>query len=303
MLLNAPHFMMLHHDLSKWPGRFRPGDIHIDEAHTGRRVYTGPDADDIPSLISELIDWLAGGEPKSPLLVRASMAHLNLVKAHPWRDGNGRLSTCSDGSGQRPAGDRHRRRAPRRGHPRRRRRRRRPRREHPRRAHPRRRRHRLPAGLHLPLRPRARAARDHHQLFKTATLLGGLLIRKTCGWAASAHWGSTIVGSSCGYREFGWGCRHRGRAYPVCGWQECSLRSSAVPVSVLIATSVLRCRTRGTRQSRPGRTRARDPRSHPWRCCGPLWNAVPPAPARRGRSRLRPAPSGRRARRAAAMPR
>ncbi|MEU4473112.1 IS5 family transposase [Micromonospora sp. NPDC023888] len=32
---------------------------------------------------------------------------------------------------------------------------------------------------------------------------------------------------------------------PVCGWQECSLRSSTVPVSVLIATSVLRCRSRG----------------------------------------------------------
>lgn len=96
MLLNALHFMMLHHGLRKWPGRFRPGDIHTDGAHTRRRVYTGPDADDVPSLISELI-----------------------------------------------------------GHPRRRRR---PQREHPRRAHPRRRRHRLPAGLHLPRRRRARTA-------------------------------------------------------------------------------------------------------------------------------------------------
>ncbi|MFG1918606.1 Fic family protein [Micromonospora sp. NPDC048898] len=94
MLLNALHFMMLRHDLSKWPGRYRPGDIHIDEAHTGRRVYTGPDADDVPSLLSELIDWLADGEPETPLLVQASMAHLNLVKIHPWRDGNGRMSRC-----------------------------------------------------------------------------------------------------------------------------------------------------------------------------------------------------------------
>ncbi|MGC4815781.1 hypothetical protein ACLQ29_35250 [Micromonospora sp. DT228] len=63
----------------QWPGRYRPGDIHIDEAHTGRRVYTGPDADDVPSLISELIDWLADGEPETSLLVRASMAYLNLA--------------------------------------------------------------------------------------------------------------------------------------------------------------------------------------------------------------------------------
>ncbi|MFG1652471.1 Fic family protein [Micromonospora sp. NPDC049275] len=94
MLLNALHFMMLRHDLRKWPGRYRPGDIHIDEAHTSRRVYTGPDADDVPSLISELIDWLADGEPETPLLVRVSMAHLNLVKIHPWQDGNGRMSRC-----------------------------------------------------------------------------------------------------------------------------------------------------------------------------------------------------------------
>ncbi|MFI7080127.1 Fic family protein [Micromonospora sp. NPDC049903] len=94
MLLDALHFMMMRHDLTKWPGRYRPGDIYVDEAHTGRRVYTGPDPDHVPALISELMAWLANGEPEVPLLVRASMAHLNLVKIHPWRDGNGRMSRC-----------------------------------------------------------------------------------------------------------------------------------------------------------------------------------------------------------------
>ncbi|RGC68470.1 Adenosine monophosphate-protein transferase SoFic [Micromonospora sp. MW-13] len=94
MLLNSLHFMMMRHELAKWPGRYRPGDIYVDESHTGRRVYTGPDADEVPSLVSELVDWLTGGESDSPLLVRASMAHLNLVKIHPWRDGNGRMSRC-----------------------------------------------------------------------------------------------------------------------------------------------------------------------------------------------------------------
>ncbi|MGC4804852.1 Fic family protein [Micromonospora sp. DT233] len=94
MLLNALHFMMMRHELTKWPGRYRPGDIYVDEAQTGRRVYTGPDADEVPTLVAELIDWLADGNADSPLLVRASMAHLNLVKIHPWRDGNGRMSRC-----------------------------------------------------------------------------------------------------------------------------------------------------------------------------------------------------------------
>ena len=94
MLLNSLHFMMMRHDLSKWPGRYRPGDIYVDETHTGRRVYTGPDADEVPALVGELVEWLAHEESDAPLLVRASMAHLNLVKIHPWRDGNGRMSRC-----------------------------------------------------------------------------------------------------------------------------------------------------------------------------------------------------------------
>ncbi len=94
MLLNSLHFMMMRHELGKWPGRFRPGDIYVDEENTGRRVYTGPDADDVPVLIGELVSWLADADPGVPLLVRASMAHLNLVKIHPWRDGNGRMARC-----------------------------------------------------------------------------------------------------------------------------------------------------------------------------------------------------------------
>ncbi|MEV7625544.1 Fic family protein [Actinoplanes sp. NPDC089786] len=94
MLLNALHFMMMKQDLSRWPGRFRPGDIFVDEARTGRRVYTGPEADDVPRLVGELVEWLSTEAAGLPVVVQASMAHLNLVKIHPWRDGNGRMSRC-----------------------------------------------------------------------------------------------------------------------------------------------------------------------------------------------------------------
>ncbi len=36
--------------------------------------------------------WLNDGDLGSPVHVRGSMAHLNLVKIHPWADGNGRTS-------------------------------------------------------------------------------------------------------------------------------------------------------------------------------------------------------------------
>ncbi|HTF12877.1 MAG TPA: Fic family protein, partial [Asanoa sp.] len=57
-------------------------------------AYVGPDGEAVPGLMGELITWLNGGDLDAPLLVRAAMAHLNLVRVHPWRDGNGRMSRC-----------------------------------------------------------------------------------------------------------------------------------------------------------------------------------------------------------------
>jgi len=94
MLLSSLHFMIQKYDLGKWPGRYREGGIFV----TGRSLmapsFTGPDQELVPGLMSELVDWLNTGDLDSPALVRASMAHLNLVSIHPWRDGNGRMSRC-----------------------------------------------------------------------------------------------------------------------------------------------------------------------------------------------------------------
>jgi Fic family protein len=57
-------------------------------------VYVAPAPDEVPSLMAELVDWLNHGDLAAHLLVRAAMAHLNLVSIHPWRDGNGRMSRC-----------------------------------------------------------------------------------------------------------------------------------------------------------------------------------------------------------------
>lgn len=89
-LLKALHFMMLKHELGKWPGRWRPGEIFVQDEATGDKVYTGPDAEVVPALISEFLTTLA--DDRGPVLVRAAMAHLNLVMIHPFRDGNGRMA-------------------------------------------------------------------------------------------------------------------------------------------------------------------------------------------------------------------
>jgi Fic family protein len=91
-LLKSLHFMMLKHDLSKRPGRWRPGAIYIRREETGEVVYEGPPSEDVADLIAELLRGLE--EDGSPVAVKAAMAHLNLAMIHPFSDGNGRMARC-----------------------------------------------------------------------------------------------------------------------------------------------------------------------------------------------------------------
>lgn len=92
-MIKSLHFMMTHYDLRNRPGRWRAGAIYVRNDEMGEIVYEGADVDAVPELMSELVAELnrAGHEPA---LIRAAMAHLNLVMIHPFRDGNGRMARC-----------------------------------------------------------------------------------------------------------------------------------------------------------------------------------------------------------------
>lgn len=90
-LLRSLHFMMLQHDLTKWPGRWRPGEIFVVREFDDEVVYKGPDFEQVPGLIDELIYYL-NGPTDCPIMVKAAMAHLNLTMIHPFKDGNGRMA-------------------------------------------------------------------------------------------------------------------------------------------------------------------------------------------------------------------
>jgi Fic family protein len=92
-LLKSLHFMMTNYDLKNRPGLWRSGAIFVRDEATGEVVYEGADIDEVPQLMTELVLRI-NDEPDAPPMVRAGMAHLNLVMVHPFRDGNGRLARC-----------------------------------------------------------------------------------------------------------------------------------------------------------------------------------------------------------------
>jgi Fic family protein len=92
-LIKSLHFVMTSRHLPNRPGRWRLGTIYVRDDQSGKIVYEGPEIDRVPQLMTELTDWL-NTESDEPSLVRAGMAHLNLVMIHPFRDGNGRMARC-----------------------------------------------------------------------------------------------------------------------------------------------------------------------------------------------------------------
>ena len=91
-LIKSLHFMMLKYDLGKRPGRWRRGSIFVERDPDHVVVYEGPDVELVNGLMSDLAASLATSDGHA--LVRAAMAHLNLVMIHPFADGNGRMGRC-----------------------------------------------------------------------------------------------------------------------------------------------------------------------------------------------------------------
>jgi len=92
-LIKSLHFMMTNYDLKNRPGRWRTGPIYVQKEETGEIVYEGVDVDSVGALMHELVNYLES-DGDTPIVIKAAMAHLNLVLIHPFRDGNGRMARC-----------------------------------------------------------------------------------------------------------------------------------------------------------------------------------------------------------------
>ena len=76
--LRSLHFMMMEHDLSKHPGRWRNGPIQVVDEAKREVVYRGPDAEAVPELMEELVASLNQSGDSTPSMVRAAMGILTL---------------------------------------------------------------------------------------------------------------------------------------------------------------------------------------------------------------------------------
>lgn len=85
------HFLVCHPQPQAGPGRLRDGSVIVTRG-LGRDPYRPPAAGDVPALVNEVARWLDSGDLARHPVVRAAMAHLNLVSIHPFRDGNGRVA-------------------------------------------------------------------------------------------------------------------------------------------------------------------------------------------------------------------
>jgi Fic family protein len=92
-VLLAVHFMITQYDLNSNPGNLRPGWVGVRNSHTGELVHEGVDRDRLEPLLDEFFEYMNTGV-QEPALIKAAMAHLNLVMLHPFSDGNGRAARC-----------------------------------------------------------------------------------------------------------------------------------------------------------------------------------------------------------------
>jgi Fic family protein len=84
------HFDACYFQRDKSPGQWRGGPIAVTEGD-GTLAYRAPDAEAVPALMAEVVRWLREDDDQN-VVVRAAMAHLQVVSVHPFRDGNGRIS-------------------------------------------------------------------------------------------------------------------------------------------------------------------------------------------------------------------
>jgi len=75
----------------KEPGEFRRSQNWVGGTRPGNAVYVPPPAEQLIECLGPLEKFLHNDPVKTPLLIKAALAHVQFETIHPFLDGNGRL--------------------------------------------------------------------------------------------------------------------------------------------------------------------------------------------------------------------
>ena len=74
-------------------GVFRNRQVFVGNRITGEVIFMPPPTDEVPLLINEFTEWFNSTEVNEiDPIIEAGLAHYELVRIHPFRDGNGRTA-------------------------------------------------------------------------------------------------------------------------------------------------------------------------------------------------------------------
>lgn len=73
-------------------GKLRRDPVFVNDPRERKTIYWPPDAQDVPALVKELIQFLDANKNKIDPLILAGLFHKQMVIIHPFMDGNGRTT-------------------------------------------------------------------------------------------------------------------------------------------------------------------------------------------------------------------
>jgi Fic family protein len=76
---------------SQTPGEFRRSQNWIGGTRPGNAAFVPPPAEEVPGCMSKLELFLHDEPERTPVLLKAALAHVQFETIHPFLDGNGRL--------------------------------------------------------------------------------------------------------------------------------------------------------------------------------------------------------------------
>ncbi len=75
------------------PTPYRDGQNVIRDSASGAIIYLPPEAKDVPTLMTALVEWVHKAEKEGfPVPLIAGLVHYQIVTIHPYYDGNGRMA-------------------------------------------------------------------------------------------------------------------------------------------------------------------------------------------------------------------